>query len=119
MAQETTPPQVAATATLTTDDLGGRLTLLGTFGSHTNRQALLKLRGGKTATVSHGDRVNGQTVVAIEEGRTFIGSEIDPHWVEYANGQIAGATAGAPAPAKRRTLPAEAPAGAAKQLSLF
>lgn len=82
MAQETTPPQVAATATLTTDDLGGRLTLLGTFGSHTNRQALLKLRGGKTATVSHGDRVNGQTVVAIEEGRVALARNGAADWLE-------------------------------------
>lgn len=82
MAQETTPPQVAATATLTTDDLGGRLTLLGTFGSHTNRQALLKLRGGKTATVSHGDRVNGQTVVAIEEGRIALARNDAADWLE-------------------------------------
>ena len=82
MAQETTPPQVAATATLTTDDLGGRLTLLGTFGSHTNRQALLKLRGGKTATVSHGDRVNGQTVVAIEEGRVALARNSAADWLE-------------------------------------
>jgi hypothetical protein len=82
MAQETTPPQVAATATLTTNDLGGRLTLLGTFGSHTNRQALLKLRGGKTTTVSHGDRVNGQTVVAIEEGRVALARNGAADWLE-------------------------------------
>lgn len=82
MAQETTPPQVAATATLTTNDLGGRLTLLGTFGRQTNRQALLKLRGGKTTTVSHGDRVNGQTVVAIEEGRVALARNGAADWLE-------------------------------------
>ena len=72
MAQETTPPQVAQEATTQTDDLGGAVTLLGTFGAENDPHALLKLRGGKTTTVSRGDRVNGETVVAIEEGRMIL-----------------------------------------------
>lgn len=69
MAQDITPPLVAQQATRTTRDLGGAVTLLGIFGSQSDPHALLKLRGGETATVSRGDIVNGQTVVAIEEGR--------------------------------------------------
>ena len=82
MAQDTTPPQVAATATQTTNDLGGPVTLLGTFGSQSDPQALLKLRGGKTATVSRGDRVNGQTVVAIEDGRVALARNGTAHWLD-------------------------------------
>ncbi|MCI5111032.1 MAG: amidophosphoribosyltransferase [Marivita sp.] len=82
MAQDTTPPQVAATATQTTNDLGDSVTLLGTFGSQSDPQALLKLRGGKTATVSRGDRVNGQTVVAIEDGRVALARNGTAHWID-------------------------------------
>ena len=82
MAQETTPPQVAATATQTTNDLGGALTLLGTFGSQSNPQALLKLRNGQTETVSRGDQVNGQTVVAIEEGRVALARNGTARWLD-------------------------------------
>jgi type IV pilus biogenesis protein PilP len=82
MAQETTPPLVAQQATQTTNDLGGTLTLLGTFGSQTNLQALLKLRGGTIATVSRGDLVNGQTVVAIEDGRVALARNGTAHWLE-------------------------------------
>lgn len=82
MTQDTTPPQVAATATQTTNDLGGAVTLLGTFGSQNAPQALLKLRGGKTATVSRGDRVNGQTVVAIEDGRVALARNGTAHWLD-------------------------------------
>jgi Tfp pilus assembly protein PilP len=82
MAQEPTPPQVAQEATQTTRDLGGGLTLLGTFGSQSDLQALLKLRGGKTATVSRGDTVNGKTIVAIEEGRVALARNGTAHWLE-------------------------------------
>ncbi len=81
MAQETTPPQVARTATLNTNDLGGALILLGTFGAQSNPQALLKLRNGKTETVSRGDSVDGQTVVAIEEGRVALSRNGTAHWL--------------------------------------
>lgn len=82
MAQETTPPQVAQQATQTTHDLGGALTLLGTFGSQSDLQALLKLRNGKTATVSRGDSVNGQTVVAIEDGRVALARNGTARWLD-------------------------------------
>jgi hypothetical protein len=82
MAQETTPPKVAATATQTTHDLGGALILLGTFGTQTDPQALLKLRNGSTETMSRGDKVNGQTVVAIEEGRVALARNGTAHWLD-------------------------------------
>ena len=82
MAQETTPPQVAQEATTQTDDLGGAVTLLGTFGAENDPHALLKLRGGKTTTVSRGDSVNGETVVAIEEGRVALSRNGTAHWLE-------------------------------------
>ena len=82
MAQNTTPPQVAQQATETTNDLGGALTLLGTYGTQDAPQALLKLRGGKTAIVARGDRVNGQTVVAIEEGRMALARNGTAHWLD-------------------------------------
>ena len=81
MAQETTPPQVARQATETAIDLGGAIILLGTFGPQSDPQALLKLRGGKTETVSRGDTVNGQTVVAIEEGRVALAQSGNAHWL--------------------------------------
>ncbi|PWL35990.1 MAG: amidophosphoribosyltransferase [Marivita sp. XM-24bin2] len=58
------------------------MTLLGTFGPQTAPQALLKLRGGKTSIVSRGDRVNGQTVVAIEKGRMALARNGTTHWLE-------------------------------------
>ncbi len=82
MSQETTPPQVAQQATQTTPDLGGALTLLGTFGSQSDRHALLKLRDGQTTTVSRGDLVNGQTVIAIEDGRVAMARNGTAHWLE-------------------------------------
>ena len=82
MAQSSTPPQVAREATQTTNDLGGALTLLGTFGSKSDPQALLKLRGGRTTTVSRGDTVSGRTVVAIEEGRVALSRNGTAQWLE-------------------------------------
>ncbi|WP_292291439.1 amidophosphoribosyltransferase [Marivita sp.] len=82
MAQNPTPPRVARQATQTTSDLGGALTLLGTFGPQDDPNALLKLRGGKTTTVSRGDRVQGQTVVAIEDGRVALARNGTAHWLE-------------------------------------
>ena len=82
MAQDTTPTHVAQQATQTTDDLRGALILLGTFGPNDHPQALLKLRGGKIATVSRGDVVNGKTIVAIEEGRVALARNGTAHWLE-------------------------------------
>ncbi|MFA8385618.1 MAG: amidophosphoribosyltransferase [Pelagibaca sp.] len=82
MAQDTTPTNVAKQATQTTDDLRGALILLGTFGTNDHPQALLKLRGGKIATVSRGDLVKGETVVAIEEGRVALARNGTAHWLE-------------------------------------
>jgi hypothetical protein len=82
MSQEITPPQVAQQTTQTTPDLGGALTLLGTFGSQSDPHALLKLRDGQTTTVSRGDLVNGQTVIAIEDGRVALARNGTAHWLE-------------------------------------
>lgn len=82
MAQETTPPQVARQATQSTNDLAGALILLGTFGPQSDPQALVKLRNGKTATVSRGDTVNRQTVVAIEEGRIALARNGTAQWLK-------------------------------------
>jgi type IV pilus biogenesis protein PilP len=82
MAQNQTPPQVAQTATQTTNDLNGALILLGTFGSQTDPHALLKLRGGRTKTVTRGDSVNGKTVVAIEDGRVALARNGAAEWLE-------------------------------------
>jgi hypothetical protein len=81
MAQYTTPAQVAQEATQTTNDLGGAVTLLGTFGSQSEPHALLKLRGGKTTAVSRGDTIAGQTVVAIEEGRVALARNGIARWL--------------------------------------
>ena len=81
MSQNITPPKVAREATQTSRDLGGALTLLGTFGSSADPQALLKLRGGRTKTVSRGDRINGQTVVAIETGRVALSRNGTAEWL--------------------------------------
>ena len=82
MAQETTPPQVAREATQTTTDLGTALTLLGTFGSGETPKALLRLRNGDTTTVARGDSINGQTVIAIEEGRVALARNGATEWLE-------------------------------------
>jgi hypothetical protein len=54
----------------------------GTCGAESDPQALLKLRGGKTTTVSRGDNVNGETVLAIEEGRVALSRNGTAHWLE-------------------------------------
>ena len=82
MAQDTTPPHVAREATQTSRDLSGALTLLGTFGPSAEPQALIKLRSGRTKTVTRGDRVNGRTVVAIETGRVALSRNGTAHWLE-------------------------------------
>jgi hypothetical protein len=82
MAQDTSPPLVAQPATRTNRDLGGAVTLLGIFGSQSDPHALLKLRGGKTTTLSRGDVVNGETVVAIEEGRIALSRNGTARWLE-------------------------------------
>lgn len=82
MTQESTPPQVAREATQTTMDLGNALILVGTFGSGENLQALLRLRNGDITTVSRGDRVAGQTVIAIQEGRVALARNGTTEWLE-------------------------------------
>lgn len=82
MAQDTTPPLVAQHATRTISDLGGAVTLLGIFGSQSDLHALLKLRGGKTTTVTRGDIVNGQTIVAIEESRIAMARNGTARWLD-------------------------------------
>lgn len=46
--------------------------LLGTFGSESSRQALLRLPDGETRKVAPGDKVDGGQVVAISEDRLLI-----------------------------------------------
>ncbi len=87
MAQHTLPPRVAQQATETTNDLGGTLTLLGTFGTSSELQALLKRRGGRTVTVSRGDSVNGHSVVAIEDGRIALAHNGTAYWLEMPASQ--------------------------------
>lgn len=82
MAQNSTPPQVAREATQTSRDLGGTVTLIGTFGSSADLHALLKLSNGKTTSVARGDQVNGQTVVAIETGRVALLKNGATEWLE-------------------------------------
>ena len=82
MTQDTTSELVARKATQTTNDLGGGMTLLGTFGSSADPQALLKLRSGRTRSVSRGDRVSGKTVIAIEEGRVAFANNGEAEWLE-------------------------------------
>ncbi|MGJ8604945.1 MAG: amidophosphoribosyltransferase [Marivita sp.] len=81
MTQDAPPPQVAQSATQTTDDLHGRLILLGTFGPQSDPHALLKLRGGTTKTVARGDAINGQTVLAIEAGRVALVRNGTARWL--------------------------------------
>ncbi|SHH79631.1 hypothetical protein [Marivita hallyeonensis] len=82
MAQTETSSLVARNATQSTNDLGRGLLLLGTFGSSADPQALLKLRNGRTKSVSRGDSVNGKTVIAIEEGRVALTGNGDTEWLE-------------------------------------
>lgn len=81
MTQDATPTNVAQQATRMTNDLRGALILLGTFGSNDHPKALLKLRGGKIATVSRGDVVKGETIVAIEESRVALARNGTAHWL--------------------------------------
>ena len=62
--------------------LGTALTLLGTFGSGETPKALLRLRNGDTTTVARGDSINGQTVIAIEEGRVALARNGATEWLE-------------------------------------
>lgn len=82
MAQASTPAQVARAATQSATDFGGALTLLGTFGASDNPSAILRLRNGRTTSVSRGDSVAGQTVVAIEEGRVALSRNGTAHWLD-------------------------------------
>ena len=81
MAQDKTPAQVAQTATVTVQGSLKGLILLGTFGAEGAPKALIQLPGGKTESVTVGDRVDGNPVLAIETGRIAIQNRGAAQWI--------------------------------------
>lgn len=76
-----TSPEVAKHATEETRNSLTGLVLLGTFGAAEAPRALVRKGNGKTETVTKGDRLDGRTVVAIEEGRLALASGDRAEWL--------------------------------------
>ncbi len=82
MAQESTPPNVADSATTTADIPARGLILLGTFGDEADPQALVRLPDGKTARVATGEMVTGRKIIAIEAGRLAVDRNGSASWID-------------------------------------
>ncbi|MDU8911251.1 amidophosphoribosyltransferase [Aestuariicoccus sp. MJ-SS9] len=82
MANENTPENVAATATVTADLPNRGPVLLGTFGTSDAPEALVRLPGGRISTVTTGDRIGGDRVIAIEDGRLAIDDRGRARWLD-------------------------------------
>lgn len=82
MAQAQTPQTVAQTATTSTRLPRSGPLLLGIFGSARAPEALIRLPGGRTETVSVGDRVAGRRVVAIDATRVALAKGNTAAWLE-------------------------------------
>lgn len=63
---------VAAAATTKNEIPLDRLALIGTFGTDSNRYALLRHASGRIQKVEMGDSVSGRRVAAIGEGELFL-----------------------------------------------
>ncbi|MGR3442261.1 MAG: pilus assembly protein PilP [Thalassococcus profundi] len=77
-----TPAEVAQNATQTTDANLRSLVLLGTFGPEGDLTALLRLTNGTTARVRTGDRIGGDRIVAVDDGRLALAENGRMHWIE-------------------------------------
>ncbi|APX25134.1 MULTISPECIES: amidophosphoribosyltransferase [Salipiger] len=82
MSQAGTPPAVAATATKRADIPRSGPVLLGIFGRDSAPRALVRLPGGRTASVRVGDRVGNRRVVAIDETRIALARNGKGYWLD-------------------------------------
>ncbi|MBN9889789.1 amidophosphoribosyltransferase [Salipiger abyssi] len=82
MAQAQTPQAVAQSATTSARIPNRGPLLLGTFGKDSAPEALVRLPGGRTETVSVGDSVAGLRVVAIDTGRIALARGSKAAWLE-------------------------------------
>ncbi|MFD1341403.1 amidophosphoribosyltransferase [Litorisediminicola beolgyonensis] len=82
MAQERTPAHVAATATVEADINLRDIVLLGTMGTESAPEALIRLPNGETAKVAPGSKVGNETVATIDDGRVALSRGGTAHWLE-------------------------------------
>lgn len=64
--------KVAAAATQKGEIRLDRMALIGTFGTETNRHALVRQASGRIVKVKMGEKVAGRRVVAIGNGEVFL-----------------------------------------------
>lgn len=81
MTNSNTSDAVARTATRSAAIPARGIVLLGTFGSETAPQALLRLPDGQTATVQVGSRIGTRQVVAIDETRIALATNGRGTWL--------------------------------------
>ncbi len=63
-----------------------KLALIGTFGTETNRRALVRHSTGRVETVKMGERVAGSRVVAISQDTLFLKSGSKTRKLEMPSG---------------------------------
>ncbi|KMK67353.1 Type IV pilus biogenesis [Puniceibacterium sp. IMCC21224] len=76
-----TPTNVAQSATTHAEINLRKITLLGTFGSQTAPEALLRLPDGEITKVTPGDRLGRNTVIAIDSDRVALQRGNTAHWL--------------------------------------
>ncbi|WP_417208301.1 amidophosphoribosyltransferase [Antarctobacter sp.] len=82
MAQETPTPQaVISAATRPAKGSLDGLILLGTFGSGDAPKALIRTSRGKVVTLTIGDQIGRDPVIAIEDGRLALTQKGETRWL--------------------------------------
>ena len=72
MLVSTTPAQVAQEANMRVDIPEQAPMLLGTFGTDSDKTALIRLPGGGVQTVTRGDHIGSRPVLAVEDGAILV-----------------------------------------------